>query len=69
MSKIISPTIFRNNMKKVMEDIIDNKETYHVTRKGCDGMVVLSSEEYKAILRHIEWLRDKAEARDLDLEI
>lgn len=46
----------RNNLKKIMDSVCDNIETYIITRKNNRNVVMISLEEYNSITETLHLL-------------
>lgn len=60
--KPISPTDLRQNLYSVVREVASGKARYLVTPGEGDGVVMLSRDEYNAIVAERELLRDLREA-------
>ena len=45
----ISYTSLRQNLSVIMDTIVDNRETVHITRKGHESMVMLTESDFNAL--------------------
>lgn len=69
ITRAVSTTTFRNNMKKELDQVVDEKSALIVTRSKDKNVVVISEEEYTNLLTnlndlkyHLKLLKSAAEA-------
>jgi antitoxin YefM len=55
-------TEFRSDMKKYLDDVENNNETLIIKRGSGKGTVLISLEEYNAIIETVHLLRSKKNA-------
>jgi len=61
----ISYTALRQNLSSVFDKIASNRETYHVTRKGHESMVLMSESDFNALQETLYLLSNPRNAKKL----
>ena len=61
----VSYTELRANLAKYMEEVCNSRAPLHVTRQNAGSVVMLSEEEYEAMLETLHLLRSPANAERL----
>ncbi|WP_459937457.1 type II toxin-antitoxin system Phd/YefM family antitoxin [Desulfonatronum parangueonense] len=59
----MSYTKLRNNLAKVMDRVVEDHDTVIVTRNNEPGVVILSLEDYEALLETAYLMKSPANAR------
>jgi len=65
----VNLTEFRRNIKKYLDDVIDNFETLIINRGKDNGVVIISLKEYNSLLATEHELSSKANQDRLDKAI
>ena len=63
--KHVSYSTFREHLAEYMDEVCDNRAALHVTRQNARTVVVLSEEEYEAMMETLHLLRSPANAERL----
>jgi antitoxin YefM len=61
----VSYTELRSNLAKYMEEVCDSHAPLHVTRQNARGVVMISEDEYDAMMETFHLLRNSANAARL----
>jgi antitoxin YefM len=61
----VSYTAFRQHLAKYMEEVCDNRAHLHVTRQNARTVVLVSEDEYDAIMETLHLLQSPANAKRL----
>lgn len=67
--RIVSFTEARNNLKSVLDTVVNDADTAVITRRDADDAVVMSLEHYNSLMETVHLLRSPANAAHLDRSI
>ena len=61
----VSYTELRSQLAKYMDEVCDTRDALHITRQNARGVVMLSEEEFEALMETVHLLRSPANAARL----
>ncbi len=61
----VSYTELRSQLAKYMDEVCDTRDALHITRRNARGVVMLSEEEFEALMETVHLLRSPANAARL----
>jgi antitoxin YefM len=67
--RIVSFTEARNNLKSVLDTVVNDADTAVITRRDAEDAVVMSLEHYNSLMETVHLLRSPANAAHLDRSI
>jgi len=67
--KVVSFTTARNNLKAVLDAVVQDAETTVITRREAQDAVVMSLDAYNSLMETVHLLRSPANAAHLDKSI
>ncbi len=67
--KIVSYTDARNNLKDVLDDVVNDADITVITRRDADDAVVMSVDYYSSLMETVYLLRSPANAEHLTRSI
>ncbi|RUM56666.1 MAG: type II toxin-antitoxin system prevent-host-death family antitoxin [Marinomonas sp.] len=67
--RIVSFTEARNNLKSVLDTVVNDADTAVITRRDAEDAVVMSLEHYNSLMETVHLLRSPANAVHLDRSI
>lgn len=67
--KIVSFTEARNNLKTVLDSVVDDADTTIITRRDSADAVVMSLDYYNSLMETVHLLRSPANAAHLNRSI
>lgn len=67
--RVISFTEARNNLKTVLDQVVNDADTTIITRRDAENTVVMSLDYYNSLMETIYLLRSPANAKHLNLSI
>jgi len=65
----ISYTSLRQNLSSILDKISRNRETYHITRKGHESMVLIAEADFNAIQETLYLLSNPNNSENLNESI
>ena len=63
--KETSYTTLRKNLSSTLDDIENNRETYFVTRRGHDDVIMLARDDYESLIETLHLLSSKKNAKKI----
>ena len=67
--KIVSFTEARNNLKRVLDAVVNDADTTVITRRDSEDAVVMSLDYYNSLMETVHLLRSPANAAHLNKSI
>ncbi len=67
--RIVSFTEARNNLKSVLDNVINDADTTVITRRDSEDAVVMSLDYYNSLMETVHLLRSPANAEHLNRSI
>ncbi len=67
--RIVSFTEARNNLKSILDTVVNDADTAVITRRDAEDAVVMSLEHYNSLMETVHLLRSPANAAHLDRSI
>lgn len=67
--RIVSFTEARNNLKSVLDTVVNDADTAVITRRDAEDAVVMSLEHYNSLMETVHLLRSPTNAAHLDRSI
>ena len=67
--RIVSFTEARNNLKSVLDSVVNDADTAVITRRDAEDAVVMSLDYYNSLMETVHLLRSPANAKHLQRSI